>query len=94
MPTRFAHGYQALVDGTETLYQVSEYYTPAAEGGLPFNDPRLAIDWPLAAAHVSDKDGQWRPLSEVEPALRARMAPAGPATTARRPDAGGSRGRA
>ena len=94
VPKRFAHGYQTLEDGTETLYQVSEVYAPASEGGLPFNDPRLAIDWPLVLSNVSDKDRQWRPLSQVEPELRARMAPAGPAATAGGPDLAGSRGRA
>ena len=34
VPERFAHGYQALRDGTETSYQVGEFYTPGVEGGL------------------------------------------------------------
>ena len=39
MPERFAHGYQALRDKTETSYQVGEFYTPGSEGGLLYNDP-------------------------------------------------------
>ena len=41
VPERFAHGYQALEDNTETTYQVGEFYTPGSEGGLPYDDPRL-----------------------------------------------------
>ena len=39
VPERFAHGYQALEDTTETSYQVGEFYTPGAEGGLSPFDP-------------------------------------------------------
>src|SRR6266478_8305780 len=47
VPERFAHGYQVLQDGTETSYHVGELYTPAAEGGLRFDDRRLGLAWPL-----------------------------------------------
>src|SRR6266568_6881506 len=47
VPERFGHGYQVLRDDTETSYQVGEFYTPGCEGGLHFNDPRLALRWPL-----------------------------------------------
>src|SRR6185369_3585867 len=47
VPERFAHGYQALEDNTETTYQVGEFYTPGVEGGLMYNDPRLGLRWPL-----------------------------------------------
>lgn len=73
VPERFAHGYQALEDTTETTYQVGEFYTPSAEGGLRFSDPRLAIDWPLAPTDVSDKDRSWPLLNDSEPTIRARM---------------------
>jgi dTDP-4-dehydrorhamnose 3,5-epimerase len=80
VPERFAHGYQVLLDGTEAAYQVGEFYTPSAEGGLPFNDARLKIDWPLPLADISDKDRSWDPLAIVEPELHRRMTlPAGAA---------------
>src|SRR4051794_8068086 len=41
VPERFAHGYQALEDHTDTSYQVGEFYTPGSEGGLRYDDPRL-----------------------------------------------------
>jgi dTDP-4-dehydrorhamnose 3,5-epimerase len=73
VPERFAHGYQTLVDGTETSYFVGEYYTPEAEGGLSPNDPRLALTWPLPVAATSEKDLAWPLLDIAEPELRRRM---------------------
>jgi dTDP-4-dehydrorhamnose 3,5-epimerase len=73
IPERFAHGYQALADDTETTYQVGEFYTPGAEGGLPFDDPRLNLQWPLPVTVISEKDRAWAPLSQVEPELKDRM---------------------
>jgi dTDP-4-dehydrorhamnose 3,5-epimerase len=74
IPERFAHGYQALEDNTETTYDVGEFYTPGAEGGLLFDDPALGLDWPLPVTTMSDKDRQWKPLAEVEAELKTRMA--------------------
>ncbi len=73
VPERFAHGYQVLEDGTETTYQVGEFYTPSAESGLRYSDPRLAIAWPLPASDMSPKDQAWALLEDVEPELRRRM---------------------
>jgi dTDP-4-dehydrorhamnose 3,5-epimerase len=77
VPERFAHGYQALADGTETSYQVGEFYAPASEGGLSPFDPRLGLRWPLPVSVVSPKDAAWKPLDEVQAELRGRMALAG-----------------
>ena len=74
VPERFAHGYQVLDDNTETAYQVGEFYTPSAESGLRYSDPRLGISWPLPVTELSEKDAAWRLLTDVEPELRARMA--------------------
>ena len=73
VPERFAHGYQVLEDNTETSYQVGEFYTPSAEGGLLYRDPRLGLTWPLPVTEISPKDDAWRLLDEVEPELRKRM---------------------
>jgi dTDP-4-dehydrorhamnose 3,5-epimerase len=73
VPERFAHGFQALEDNTEASYQVGEFYTPEAESGLRFSDPRLGIAWPVPVADVSDKDAAWPLLQTAEPAIRARM---------------------
>jgi dTDP-4-dehydrorhamnose 3,5-epimerase len=74
VPERFAPGDQVLEDGTETTYQVGEFYTPAAEGGLRFDDPRLRLEWPLPVTELSEKDRGWALLDDVEDDLKARMA--------------------
>jgi dTDP-4-dehydrorhamnose 3,5-epimerase len=81
VPERFAHGYQVLQDGTEIAYQVGEFYTPEAEGGLRYDDPLLGIAWPLPVTEISEKDRHWQAVEESEPTLRRRMA-SSPAGTA------------
>jgi dTDP-4-dehydrorhamnose 3,5-epimerase len=73
VPERFAHGYQALEDATETSYQVGEFYTPGAEGGLHHADPRLGLRWPLPVSVISEKDASWRRLDEIEADVKRRM---------------------
>lgn len=73
VPERFAHGYQVLRDETETSYQVGEFYTPGAEGGLTYNDPRLGLTWPLPVTAISEKDRSWKLLDEIEPELKRGM---------------------
>lgn len=73
VPERFAHGYQVLEDRTETSYQVGEFYTPGAEGGLLYDDPRLGLDWPLSVTEISSKDAAWQPLGVVEAELERKM---------------------
>ena len=59
VPELFAHGYQSQEDNSEALYQVSEFYTPGHEAGLRYDDPKLAIDWPVPVSLVSEKDTSW-----------------------------------
>jgi dTDP-4-dehydrorhamnose 3,5-epimerase len=60
IPAGFAHGYQALLDGSETFYQVSQAYTPGAEQGVRWDDPAFGIDWPIRENVIlSDKDKSW-----------------------------------
>ncbi|ALD22459.1 dTDP-4-dehydrorhamnose 3,5-epimerase [Hymenobacter sp. DG25A] len=56
VPVGFAHGFVALEDNTLFLYKCSNYYHPAAEGGLHWNDPALSINWGIENPLVSDKD--------------------------------------
>ena len=56
VPVGFAHGFVALEDDTLFLYKCSDYYAPATEGGLRWNDPTLGIDWGVDAPLVSGKD--------------------------------------
>lgn len=73
VPERFAHGYQVLRDGTETSYQVGEFYTPGVEGGLMYNDRRLGLQWPLPVTAISEKDAVWKLLDDIEPELKQKM---------------------
>jgi dTDP-4-dehydrorhamnose 3,5-epimerase len=67
VPEGCAHGYLTLEDGSEVAYQVSAFYAPGAEGGLRWDDPVLAIDWPAPVRVISPKDASW-PL--LDPAAR------------------------
>ena len=73
VPERFAHGYQTLEDNTDTTYQVGEFYTPTAEGGLLYNDPALGLAWPYPVRVISAKDRAFQPWSAVEAECRQRM---------------------
>jgi dTDP-4-dehydrorhamnose 3,5-epimerase len=73
VPERFAHGYQVLCNDSDISYQVGEFYTPSAEGGLMYNEPRLGLSWPLPVAAVSEKDSRFPPLDHIEAELRLRM---------------------
>lgn len=59
VPELFAHGYLALTGGAEVTYQVGEFYTPGAERGLRYDDPALAIEWPMPITVISEKDAGW-----------------------------------
>lgn len=60
VPEGFAHGYCTLEPETVFAYKVSAAYAPACDAGILWNDPALAIPWPVAAAAavVSDKDSR------------------------------------
>lgn len=74
VPERFAHGYITLMDDTETVYMVGEYYTPGVEGGLRYDDPALGIDWPVPISVISPKDSRWPPFEAIGSDLKRRMA--------------------
>lgn len=60
IPRGYAHGFLTLTDDCEVAYKVDAPYAPAADGGVAWDDPDLAIDWPLpkdlTRPHLSPKD--------------------------------------
>jgi dTDP-4-dehydrorhamnose 3,5-epimerase len=59
VPKGCANAFLTLQDDTEVTYLVSEFYTPAAERGVRWNDPAFGINWPAEPAIISDKDRSW-----------------------------------
>jgi dTDP-4-dehydrorhamnose 3,5-epimerase len=67
VPPGFAHGFAALSDSAECLYKTTDYWSPENERTLLWNDPALAIDWPVAGEPVvSSKDQRGTPLAQAE----------------------------
>ncbi|MEN8260208.1 MAG: dTDP-4-dehydrorhamnose 3,5-epimerase [Pseudomonadota bacterium] len=56
IPEGFAHGFQTLDEDCELLYLHTEFYMPEAQAGLAWNDPTLAIPWPLPVSEISGRD--------------------------------------
>jgi len=67
VPAGFAHGFLSLEDGTELLYKCTDFYAPAAEHCLMWNDPTVGIDWPLDGATplVSAKDAVGKAFADA-----------------------------
>ncbi|ASY63462.1 dTDP-4-dehydrorhamnose 3,5-epimerase [Sinorhizobium sojae CCBAU 05684] len=65
IPTGCAHGFQTLEGDTELLYLHSAFYSPEHEAGLRFDDPDIAISWPLPITEISLKDRQHPSLTQL-----------------------------
>jgi dTDP-4-dehydrorhamnose 3,5-epimerase len=68
VPVGFAHGFLTLTDDVLVTYKVSDYYAPASDGGIRWDDTDLAIPWPMRATGlvVSEKDSQLPRLAEFD----------------------------
>ena len=66
IPKGFAHGFLVLSDEVEFTYKCDEFYHPEDEGGIPWNDPSVAISWPSFESELclSGKDIGYRLLEE------------------------------
>lgn len=69
IPPGFAHGYCTLEPDTEVIYKVTEYYEPASDRGLRWDDVSLGIQWPMDRSRItmSDKDRRQPHLDELAP---------------------------
>jgi dTDP-4-dehydrorhamnose 3,5-epimerase len=68
VPAGFAHGFLSLADWNEVLYKATDFYAPQHERSLLWNDPEVAIPWPLEGAQplVSAKDASGALLRDAE----------------------------
>lgn len=67
VPPGFAHGFLVLSESAEFLYKTTDYYAPAYERAIAWNDPQIAIDWPLPfAPQLSAKDQAAVRLQDAE----------------------------
>ena len=59
VPAGFAHGFCTLTEGCELIYKCTDTYAPETEGSFRFDDPDLAVEWPLTGkATLSAKDAE------------------------------------
>ena len=65
VPEGFAHGFCVISAAATVLYKCTDFYAPAEERGIRWDDPRLAIPWPVAEPNLSEKDAVYPALSEV-----------------------------
>ena len=65
VPPGFAHGFCVTTSHAEVIYMTTDEYAPDLEHGIPWNDPALAIPWPIAEPTLSPRDRQWPPFGSL-----------------------------
>ena len=65
VPPGYAHGFCVLSETADFEYKCTDYYDPSDEGGVIWNDPDVAIDWPIDQPLLSDKDSKLPTLKEL-----------------------------
>lgn len=65
LPAGIAHGFCALSDENEILYKCSDYYYADDEAGVRWNDPSLAIEWPVNSPIICDRDNEFPLLKDI-----------------------------
>lgn len=66
VPPGFAHGFAVVTDEADVWYKTTDVYRPEEEGGIRWDDPDLAIEWPVSEPLVSDRDRRHPALKEVD----------------------------
>lgn len=69
VPAGCAHGFQALTEPADVSYRIDRPHDPAEDVSIAFDDPDLAISWPLPVTLMSPRDRQALPLSAAAPVL-------------------------
>jgi dTDP-4-dehydrorhamnose 3,5-epimerase len=72
VPAGFAHGFLALTPTVQFLYKCSEFYDPADEHGIIWNDPALAISWNISSPLLSERDKKLPVLAAIPPEFLPR----------------------
>jgi dTDP-4-dehydrorhamnose 3,5-epimerase len=67
IPPGFAHGYYVTSETALFLYKCADFYNPATENGIVWNDPQLNIDWNVTEPVLSSKDAKYPKLKDVAP---------------------------
>jgi dTDP-4-dehydrorhamnose 3,5-epimerase len=65
VPEGFAHGFVTLRDGSDVFYHMGACYEPGAARGLRWDDPSVAIAWPVAPLLISERDGTYPDFGAV-----------------------------
>ena len=65
IPIGFAHGFCALSEEADVNYQLSSLYDPAAEAGIAWDDPEIAVTWPISHPQLSERDRDAPRLSQI-----------------------------
>ena len=63
LPQWCAHGFCVVSESAEVVYMMTKEYAPEQESGFMWNDPTLAIDWPVSSPTLSDRDKRWPPFA-------------------------------
>lgn len=73
IPAGFAHGFCVLSDTALFSYKCNERYKPDYEGGIAWNDPDIAIEWPMKEVTLSDKDQKYPCLAELNRSILPKL---------------------
>jgi len=65
VPPGFAHGFCVVSEQADVEYKCTDFYDPASERGLIWNDPDVGIEWPIADPTLSPRDRQHPSLAEL-----------------------------
>ncbi len=66
VPRGFAHGFVTLEENVEIIYKVDNFYSAESDSGIIWNDPDLAIDWPIKNPTLSEKDSKLQLLKNFQ----------------------------